>query len=99
MEYYFNIMQQLTSFSTGQFPVRYLGTPLTHGISKATHFSHLIEKIATFINSWSDHAISYAGKLEPIKVVVQGVEPFWIQYFSIHVTMIDRINKVCRRFL
>lgn len=76
-------MQYITSFSLGEFPVRYLGTPLVYGKMKACHFTPLLERIASFINAWSTHSLSYAGILELVKVVIQGVKCFWIQDYPI----------------
>lgn len=92
-------MQHITGFSLGQFLVRYLGTPLSYGKSKSCYFIPLIEKIADFINSWCTHNLSYAGRLELIKSVVQGIESLWIQNFTIPSTIIDRIFRLCRNFL
>lgn len=92
-------MLRLTGFSNGQFPVHYLGTPLSYGKSKSSHFPPLIERITTFINSWSAHSISYDGRLELVKSVIQGIESFWIQNFCIPSTIIDKITNLCRNFL
>lgn len=48
-----SLLQQITGFSIGDFPFRYLGTPLAHGKMKVVYFNHFIEKIADFIKSWS----------------------------------------------
>lgn len=42
---------------------------------------------------------SYAGRLELIRLVIQGVDAFWLQNIAVPSTIIDRINKMCRRFL
>lgn len=92
-------MQQLTGFTEGVFPVRYLGTLLVFDKIKTCHFNPLIERIANFLNSWATHTPTYDGKLELIKFVIQGVESFWIQNFPIPATIIDNISKLCRNFL
>lgn len=89
----------ITGFSPGSFPVTYLGSPLVHGKLKSCHFNPLIERITNFINSWSAHNLSYAGKLELLQAVIQGVESFWIQNYPIPTTVTDKINKICRKFL
>lgn len=43
-------MQNITGFSKGSFPVRYLGTPLAHGKTKVCYFDHLIDRITAFIS-------------------------------------------------
>lgn len=90
---------QHTDLSLGSFPVRYLGTPLVYGKVKTCHFKPLIERIAGFLNAWSSHSLTYAGKLELISSVIQGVESFWIQNVPIPSTIIEQINRICRKFI
>lgn len=92
-------MLQITRFSAGSFPIKYLGTPLVYGKAKVCHFSPLIERIANFLKSWNTHSLFYAGRLELLKTVIQGVESFWLQTFPIPSTVIDNISKLCRNFL
>lgn len=92
-------MLQITRFTAGIFPVRYLGTPLVYGKMKASHFNHLVDKIANFFKAWSVHTLSYAGRIELLKDVIQGVESFWIHHFPIPSRVINRIDAMCRKFL
>lgn len=92
-------MMQITGFKVGTFHNRYLGTPLVFGKMKSCHFNPLVEKIACFFNSWSVHTLTYAGRLELLKAVIQGVESFWIQHFPIPSGIINKINAMCRKFL
>lgn len=57
-------MLQVTGFSEGIFPVRYLGTPLVYGKMKSCHYNQLVDKIANYFKAWSTHTLSYAGRLE-----------------------------------
>lgn len=95
----FQELQNISNFSSGALPVRYLGLPLMHGKIKCSHFSPLIEKISNRFGDWSIGVLSYAGRLESITTVVQGIEAFWLQAFPMPATIIDRINKLCRTFL
>lgn len=95
----FQEISQLTGFAAGSFLVIYLGSPLVHGKLKSYHFNPIIERITNFINVWSSHNLSYAGRLELIKEVIQGVESFWIQNFPITVIITDKISRLCRNFL
>lgn len=63
-------MLRLTGFTTGIFPMRYLGTPLVFGKAKTCHFNPLIERIANFLNAWNVNTLTYVGKLELIKSVI-----------------------------
>lgn len=43
--------------------------------------------------------LSYAGRAELIKSILQGVECFWLSILPIPAAVIDRIIRLCRRFL
>lgn len=92
-------MLQVTGFSAGVFPVTYSGSPLVYGKLKTFHFDPLVDRITNFFCSWSSHNLSCAGRLELLRAVIQGVGSFWIQNFPIPTTIIDKINRLCRRFL
>lgn len=92
-------LQNISNFSPGEFPIKYLGLPLMHGKIKCSHFSPLIENNANRLSDWSTGTLSYAGRLELIAAVIQGIEAFWLQAFPMPSTIIGRINKLCRSFL
>ncbi|KAL8062253.1 hypothetical protein ABFX02_02G135400 [Erythranthe guttata] len=56
-------------------------------------------QILAYINAWTGASLSYAGRAELIRAVVQGVECFWLSIFSIPVTVRTAIIKLCRAFL
>lgn len=80
-------------------PVRYLGVPLAAQRLKVADFSPLISKLVDKVNSWASKTLSYAGRLELIRSVLQGVECYWIQIFPLPVSVIDRVTQICRAFL
>ncbi|XP_057958449.1 uncharacterized protein LOC131151213 [Malania oleifera] len=51
------------------------------------------------LDSWPRHTISYAGKLELINFVIQGVDYFWLSIFLIPYSVLAHIVKLCRAFL
>lgn len=94
----FQDMLQITKFASGSFPILYLGSPLVYGKLKTCHFNPLIDKITNVINARSAHTLTYAGRLELLKAVIQGIKSFWLHNFPIPVTIIDKISSICRRF-
>jgi len=90
-------IQQLTGFSLGDFPFRYLGVPLLW--SNVCHYAPLLSKIIGLIQGWSKKSLSYAGKLELIRAVIQGIVNFWMEIFPLPQSVLDRINASCRNFL
>ena len=86
-------------FPLGTLPVRYLGVPLDSKKLNIVHYSPLIEKIAFLTKKWTGKNLSYAGKSELVRSVLQGVECYWLQVFPLPANVRDRIISICREFL
>ncbi|XP_022848848.1 uncharacterized protein LOC111371175 [Olea europaea var. sylvestris] len=61
-----NIME-VSKFSKGSMPFRYLGIPLASEKLKVSSYAPFLEKIAGYIGAWSCASLSYAGKMELIR--------------------------------
>ncbi|KAL9178235.1 hypothetical protein ABFS82_01G112800 [Erythranthe guttata] len=59
----------------------------------------LLDKIEQAIGAWTRQTLSYAGRLEILKTVVQGTCCYWLSIFSIPHAVIDRIETICKTFL
>ncbi|KAK4438304.1 hypothetical protein Salat_0164700 [Sesamum alatum] len=86
-------------FARGEMPVRYLGIPLAAQRLSVSDYSLLVDKIASNISKWAAKSLSFAGRLELIRSVIQGVECFWLQIFPLPATVIEKIHHLCRNFL
>ncbi|KAL0287461.1 UNVERIFIED_CONTAM: hypothetical protein Sangu_2690300 [Sesamum angustifolium] len=80
-------------------PVRYLGIPLAAQRLSVTDYSPLVDQIAGCIRKWTAKSLSFAGRLELIRSVLQGVECFWLQVFPLPMAVIEKIHRLCRAFL
>ncbi|XP_011101679.1 uncharacterized protein LOC105179730 [Sesamum indicum] len=87
-----------TEFGRGEMPVRYLGIPLPAQRLTVTNYSPLVDQIANCISKWTGKSLSYAGRLELIRSVIQGVECFWLQVFPLSAAVIEKIHRLCRNF-
>ncbi|KAH6806046.1 hypothetical protein C2S51_030877 [Perilla frutescens var. frutescens] len=67
-------IEQLVGFPSSAWPVRYLGIPLATKKLTMVDYSPLIDKIMDNINKWAAKSLSYVGRLELIKSVLQGIE-------------------------
>ena len=63
------------------------------------HYALLLSKITGLIQGWNKKSLSYAGKLELIRAVIQGIVNFWMRIFPLPQSVIDQINASCRNFL
>ncbi|KAL0329453.1 UNVERIFIED_CONTAM: hypothetical protein Sradi_4932000 [Sesamum radiatum] len=89
----------MTEFARGHMPVRYLGIPLAAQRLSVTDYSPLVDQIAGCICKWTAKSLSFAGRLELIRSVLQGVECFWLQVFPLPMAVIEKIHRLCRAFL
>lgn len=64
---------QITGFIVGIFPFRYLGIPLATEKLRVADYSVLVDSISERIKAWPRNTLSYAGKLELTRAVIQGI--------------------------
>lgn len=67
-------VKQQVGFSDGVWPVKYLGIPLDTKNILSSEYQHLINRINSFICAWNANTLSYAGRLQLIQSVIQGME-------------------------
>ncbi|XP_052198247.1 uncharacterized protein LOC127805524 [Diospyros lotus] len=89
----------LSSFSNGRMPFRYLGIPLAVEKLRVSYYDSLIDKIANKISAWTASSLSYAGRAELIKAVLQGTECFWLSILHVPNAVIEKVCRMCRHFL
>lgn len=66
-----------------------------HGEASEELLWSLIEKIMKKVASWPKHILSYAGKLELVRTVLQSIEYFWLSILSV-CEIIEKIYVICR---
>ncbi|KAK4381328.1 hypothetical protein Sango_2977300 [Sesamum angolense] len=89
----------MTEFTRGHMPVLYLSIPLAAQRLSVTDYSPLVDQIAGCIRKWTAKSLSFAGRLELIRSVLQGVECFSLQVFPLPIAVIEKIHRLCRAFL
>ena len=70
-------LSELIGFRRGVLPVRYLGLPLVTRKLSEKDCVVLIEKIRAKLGQWSKRLLSYAGRLQLIRVVLFNMVNFW----------------------
>lgn len=89
----------LSGFGLGELPFRYLGVPLLASRLNVCHYAPLINQITNLTQGWKNRNLSYAGRVELIRAVVQGIINFWMGIFPIPCSVIKKISSLCRNFL
>lgn len=92
-------VENILGFAEGSFPFRYLGIPLAASRLRGSDYSPIIEKISELTRTWTSFTLSYAGRLELLRSVIQGVSCYWLSIFPILSIVIGRIEGLCRVFL
>ncbi|KAG6702808.1 hypothetical protein I3842_07G054300 [Carya illinoinensis] len=68
-----NALLNLTGFSEGCFPFKYLGVPIVNGRLKASDFSELLGKVKKKIASWKMKMLSAGGRTILLRHVLSNV--------------------------
>ena len=87
------------SIGVGTLPIRYLGMPLTTKSLTSHDYEPLIDKIRGRMLSWSNRALSFAGRLQLIKSVISSTVNFWSSAFILPAKCLDTIESMCSAFL
>ena len=94
-----NEMLNITGFSLGKLPMKYLGVPLL-----STRLSHndcqpLIDKIMVRIQAWTSRSLSFAGRLQLLSSVPYNIQMYWCSMFIIPKYTIAKIEQIFNNFL
>ena len=89
----------MTRFSMGSLPVKYLGVPLI-----STKLSHLdclplMDKMIARIQSWTSRSLSFAGRLQLISSVLYSIQTYWCSMFIIPKFTCYKIEQIFSGFL
>ncbi|XP_020270858.1 uncharacterized protein LOC109846046 [Asparagus officinalis] len=84
---------------SGSFPITYLGVPLRPGKLKKDDWSPLIVKIEKRLALWKGNSLSQGGRLVLVNAVLSSIPTFWLSYFLFPLWVIEKIDKMRRRFL
>ncbi|XP_062118800.1 uncharacterized protein LOC133832477 [Humulus lupulus] len=83
----------------GQFPMSYLGVPLRPTKWRASDCDILIEKMRARLKGWSNHHLSYAGRVHLINSVLLGIRSYWMNIFILPQKVVKAIDSLCLKFL
>jgi mannosylglycoprotein endo-beta-mannosidase len=96
------VKEQLISilgYKDGVLPVRYLGVPLISSRLKATDCRALVERIVARARSWTNRALSYAGRLQLINSILFAIQVYWSAIFILPKAVIKQVEGILRAFL
>ncbi|XP_074266100.1 uncharacterized protein LOC141588565 [Silene latifolia] len=90
---------QVSGFSEGALPFKYLGVPISAGRLSVKNCSCLIEKITEKIHGYAAKKLSYAGRLTLVNSVLTTLYTYWASIFILPKGVLRRIDALCRNYL
>ena len=89
----------LLGFPLGSLPIKYLGVPLISSRLKAIDCRALVDRILGRIKVWTNHFLSYAGRLQLIQSVLFSIQAYWSAHFILPVKVSKEIESILSAFL
>ncbi|XP_042404042.1 uncharacterized protein LOC121993799 [Zingiber officinale] len=80
----------ITGFQEGHMSYRYLGIPLASEKLKITDYGPLMDALSRKISIWPKLTLSYAGRVQLIQSVLQGVECYWMSILPLPMGVVER---------
>ena len=90
---------QILQFPKGSLPMKYLGVPLITSRLKKVHCDDLVNRISSRILSWTSKFLSYAGRIQLIQSVLNGIFNYWSGMFILPKYILKQVECLMRRFL
>lgn len=66
---------------------------------RIANYGSLLDVVAKKVAAWPKHSLSYAGWLELIRSMLQGVECYWLSILSMSCGVIDKLYGMCQSFI
>lgn len=92
-------VQAVIGCTRSDFPVQYLGVPLTTKSPTRALFMPLIEKVERKLSGWKGKLISKGGRLQLVQAVLSAISVYHMMCFRLPQWVIQRIDKIRRLFL
>ena len=77
---------------------KYLGLPVSVGISRKKTFDYIKKKIWTRIQGWQEKLLSKAGKEILVKAVAQSIPTYAMPCFDLTKGLCDELNTMIGRY-
>lgn len=92
-------IHMVIGFSKTNFPVTYLGMPLTIKRPGKALYLPLVEKIERRLDGWQSKLLSRGGRFELVQTVMSTIPIYYMTCFLLPKWVVDRIDKARRSFL
>ena len=79
--------------------IKYLGFRLKPNCYKKEDWNWLLAKLESIINNWCNRWLSRAGRLVPIKSILEAILVYWIALAWIPKSIMKKTKRICTTFL
>lgn len=83
----------------GEFPMKYLGLPLSNKKLNKTAYLPLIQKFSNRLEGWAARNLSIAGRLILLNAVLSALPTYYMSCLKLPVWVIKEIDRIRRHFL
>lgn len=96
-----NLDQILQSFGgpIANFPLKYLGLPITLSRTKLVHLQFVLDRIRARLAGWKGKLMSIAGRRVLVRLVLSSLPTFAITALRVPKKFLKEVDKSRRRFL
>lgn len=93
------IVEDITGFSKGKFPMIYLGCPIGHTRKRKKHFVELLKNIQNKLQAWKGKLLSFGGNQVLINNVLQSVSIYLLSAVIPPKYVIHDLHRIFAIFL
>ncbi|KAL0367484.1 UNVERIFIED_CONTAM: hypothetical protein Sradi_3638500 [Sesamum radiatum] len=94
-----DVFLSILDYQKGFLPLRYLGLPLLASRLSIADYKPLLLKIDSRIKGWDGIVLSFAGRVQLVKLVLVSLQVYWAMAFILPKKIIQEIEKRLRSFL
>ncbi|XP_012848325.1 PREDICTED: uncharacterized protein LOC105968242 [Erythranthe guttata] len=92
-------VEGILGIKTKDFPIIYLGVPVSVGRNKAVDYEFLVSKIRMKLEGWKTRLLSFGGKITLIKSVLASVPVYTLACSYVPKSVLNRIEQLMAMFL
>ncbi|WMV32542.1 hypothetical protein MTR67_025927 [Solanum verrucosum] len=93
------LVEEITGFTRGLFPLTYLGCPIGHAKKKKVYFSMLIKKIQNKLQLWKGKLLTFGGEIVLINSVLQSIPIYLLSVSNSPKCVIHDIHRMFAKFM
>ncbi|XP_060194972.1 uncharacterized protein LOC132624169 [Lycium barbarum] len=87
-------VEQVTGFTRGMFPLKYLGCPIFHSRKRKVYYNDLIKRVKDRLQNWKGILLSFGGKPVLINSVLQSMPMYLLSAMEPTKYTLNELHKI-----